>query len=334
MTLEILPFTGERFTPECVREISYEHWHRYAFAHSLVAGKQVLDAACGEGFGANMLADKAANVVAIDIDGVSIEHANKRYGSKDNLSFRKADVTQLDALPDNSIDVIVSFETLEHVVEHDRMLEGFRRILRIDGVLLISTPDKKNYTDATGTVNPHHVRELYYEEFAGLLERYFGAKKIYSQKLLFQSGLFALDHEGQPEVLVQTGSGIARGMDYPPMYYVAVCTDSFETLASLPGLSIFGDAEESVYAHYDQEVRFGMWARQRIGELEAQLAELKRGDDQPIEDQAVEDLQIEDIQLDDGQLEEMQLEDAQPMDMQHFEVPLVDPQLDKPQTDE
>ncbi|MEO6171490.1 MAG: class I SAM-dependent methyltransferase [Arenimonas sp.] len=333
MTQDILPFTGERFTPECLREISYEHWHRYAFALSMVAGKQVLDAACGEGFGADMLASKAANVVAIDIDESSIEHANKRYGSKDNLSFRKADVTQLDALPDNSIDVIVSFETLEHVVEHDRMLEGFRRILRDDGVLLISTPDKKNYTDATGTVNPHHVRELYYDQFADLLERYFGAKKIYTQKLVFQSGLFALDHVGPPEVLVQTQAGIARA-GYPPMYYLAVCAHAFETLASLPGLSIFGDAEESVYAHYNQEVRFGMWARQRIWELEAQVAELKRIHDQQVEDQTVEDLQIEDIQPQDGQLEELQLEDEQLMDMELVEVPLVDSQLDKQLSDE
>lgn len=56
----VLPFTGERFTPECVREIAYEHWHRYAFAMSLVEGKQVLDAACGEGFGAALLAEKPA----------------------------------------------------------------------------------------------------------------------------------------------------------------------------------------------------------------------------------------------------------------------------------
>lgn len=275
MAEAILPFTGERFTPECVREIAYEHWHRYAFALSLVEGKQVLDAACGEGFGAALLAGKAASVLAIDVDPTTIEHAMKRYGAQDNVSFRQDDVTQLDALPDGSFDVIVSFETLEHVMDHDRMLAGFRRLLNADGILLVSTPDKKNYSDATGVVNPHHVSELYFSEFSQLLERHFNANKIYTQKLLFQSSLSALDRQGAPEVLVHTEAGIVQGMAYPPMYYVAVCAENPDSLLALPGLSLFGDAEESVYAHYDQEVRYGMWARQRIGQLEVQVAELE-----------------------------------------------------------
>jgi ubiquinone/menaquinone biosynthesis C-methylase UbiE len=268
----ILPFTGERFTPECVREIAYEHWHRYAFALALVDGKRVLDAACGEGFGADLLANTAASVHAIDIDAGSIEHAKQRYGSKPGLEFQLADVTLLDALPDNSFDVVVSFETLEHVQEHERMLAGFYRVLKKDGVLLISTPDKKNYTDATGVVNPHHVRELYFEEFSDLLDRHFSAKKIYTQKLLFQSSLWALDQQGSADALMHSAQGIKHGLHYSPMYYVAVCAKSPEALADLPALSLYGDAEESVYKHYDQEVRYGIWARQRIADLEAQLA--------------------------------------------------------------
>ena len=268
----ILPFTGERFTPECVREIAYEHWHRYAFAMALVEGKQVLDAACGEGFGADLLASKANRVHAVDINTASIEHAKQRYGSKNNLDFHQADVTQLDALPSNSFDVIVSFETLEHVMEHDRMLAGFYRLLKQDGILLISTPDKKNYTDATGIVNPHHVRELYFDEFSGLLDSHFQAKKIYTQKLLFQSSLSALDQRGATEALVHKGQSIEKGLNYPPMYYVAACAKSAEALVSLPGLSLYGDTDESVYAHYYQEIRYGIWARLRIAQLEAQLA--------------------------------------------------------------
>lgn len=278
--LSILPFTGERFTPECVREIAYEHWHRYGFALTLASGKKVLDAACGEGFGAALLSMKAASVDALDIDAASIEHASKRYGAKEGLVFRQADVTQLDFLPDQSFDVITSFETLEHVIDHDRMLAGFRRLLKPDGLLLISTPDKKNYTDAAGVVNPHHVRELYFDEFSVLLDRYFPAKKIYTQKLLFQSCLWALDQEGRAEALVQNSEGnIAQGMAYPPMYYVAVCASSPHSLETLPGLSVYGDAEESVYEHYNQEVRYGIWARQRIAELESQLADKKAADE-------------------------------------------------------
>ncbi len=57
-----LEFTGERFTPECVREIWYEHYHRYVFAHGLVTGRKVLDAACGEGYGSALLATEASSV--------------------------------------------------------------------------------------------------------------------------------------------------------------------------------------------------------------------------------------------------------------------------------
>jgi 2-polyprenyl-3-methyl-5-hydroxy-6-metoxy-1,4-benzoquinol methylase len=275
----VLPFTGERFTPECVREIAYEHWHRYAFALSLVADKQVLDAACGEGFGASLLASKAASVHACDIDAASISHAKQRYGSQNNLSFQQADVTQLDAIADNSFDAIISFETLEHVLEQDRMLAGFHRLLKPNGLLLISTPDKKNYTDATGVVNPHHVRELYFDEFSALLDTHFIAKKIYTQKLLFQSSLWALDQHGTIETLVHNGQGVEQGLNYPPMYYVAACAKSSNRLANLPALSLYGDAEESVYTHYYQEIRYGIWARQRIAELEAELLDHQRPHD-------------------------------------------------------
>ena len=327
MAESILPFTGERFTPECVREIAYEHWHRYAFALSLVGGKQVLDAACGEGFGAALLASKAGSVMAIDIDPSSIEHATQRYGAQDNLSFRQDDVTQLDSLPDDSFDVIVSFETLEHVMEQDRMLAGFSRLLKADGILLVSTPDKKNYSDATGVVNPHHVCELYFSEFSELLDRHFNAKKIYTQKLLFQSSLSALDQQGLPEVLVQTDAGIVQGMAYPPMYYVGVCTNNPDLLVTLPGLSLYGDAEESVYAHYNQEVRYNMWARQRVFELELQVAGLETRLTQ--HKSAIADIEILTVEPETG-LPEIDATQTE-MEMPAVELATDSPELEVPQ---
>ena len=88
MPSTVLPFTGERFTPECVREIAYEHWHRYAFVRALTAGKRVLDAACGEGYGSAFLAGVAAQVTGIDLDPSTIEHARARYADMPNLDFR------------------------------------------------------------------------------------------------------------------------------------------------------------------------------------------------------------------------------------------------------
>ena len=81
-----LPFTGERFTPECVREIWYEHWHRYAFAAQVIQDKRVLDLACGEGYGSALLGKKNRSVVGVDLDGEAIAHARARYGA-DNVRF-------------------------------------------------------------------------------------------------------------------------------------------------------------------------------------------------------------------------------------------------------
>ena len=75
----ILPFTGERFTPECVREIWYEHMHRYAFAAAFGVGKRVLDAACGEGYGSALMARAGARVLGVDISDETVAHARQRY---------------------------------------------------------------------------------------------------------------------------------------------------------------------------------------------------------------------------------------------------------------
>ena len=82
-----LPFTGERFTPEARGAIWYEHWHRYCVALPAVAGRRVLDAACGEGYGSFLLAGAAADVIGVDIDDGAIAHAIGRYAARPNLHF-------------------------------------------------------------------------------------------------------------------------------------------------------------------------------------------------------------------------------------------------------
>lgn len=271
----VLAFTGERYTPEGVREIAYEHWHRYAFALGLAKGRRVLDAACGEGYGSAMLAQVARDVVGVDLSDQAVAHARSRYGAS-NLRFERGDATALTAFDAAQFDLIVSFETLEHVQEHERMLDGFARLLVPGGLLLISTPDKGTYTDASGQVNPHHVRELYRDEFEALLRPRFPHVRLYAQKLVFQSALWALDvADGATQALVQDGARIANGLEYPPLYYLAVCAHGIDALNGLPALSLYGDAQESVYAHYNGEVRRNIAAGGRIAELEAELAALK-----------------------------------------------------------
>lgn len=276
MTEPVLPFTGERFTPECVREIAYEHWHRYAFALPLARGRRVLDAACGEGFGSALLAGVAAEVMGVDIDASSIAHARTRYGGRSGLRFEPGDVTALDGLDDGRFDLIVSYETLEHVQAQERMLDGFVRLLAPGGLLLVSTPDRRTTTDATGVVNPHHVRELYREQFEALLAARFPAFRLYGQKLAFVSLLRALDDgaRGVAESL-HDGDGVRAALDLPPSYYLAVCARDVDALARLPHLAVHSDAVESIYRHYQAEIRNGIHAAERIAALERELATLE-----------------------------------------------------------
>jgi SAM-dependent methyltransferase len=271
-----LSFTGERFTPECVREIWYEHWHRYAFARSLVRGKRVLDAACGEGYGSNLLADSAAEVIGVDISEQAIAHARTRYASRGNLSFAVGDAAALD-FPAQRFDIVVSFETLEHLAAQQELVAGFARVLADDGVLLISSPDKQTYSDVAGFRNEFHVRELYREELLDLLRPHFPEVRLYGQKLLFQSALWSLDGSGEGSDISTAeggGSKISADFDYAPMYYIAACSRR-PLPPTLPATSWFGDREESVYTHYNGEVRKNMSAGARIAELEAEIERLR-----------------------------------------------------------
>ncbi len=273
-----LPFTGERFTPECVREIWYEHWHRYVFARRIAKGRRVLDAACGEGYGSALLADVATEVIGVDIDTESIAHARERYGAHANVRFEPGDATRLD-FPPGRFDLVVCFETLEHVQDQERMIAGFARVLADDGILIVSSPDRHAYSEVSGFRNEFHVRELYRDELLALLKPHFLSVDLFGQKLLFQSAIWALAPEGnehghEASTADRPSQAIAPNLDYAPLYFVALCAKR-ALPEHMPALSLFGDRDESVYAHYNHEVRKNMEAGLRIVELEAEIERLR-----------------------------------------------------------
>src|SRR5439155_10039614 len=102
-----MEFTGERFVPACSGEIAYEHWHRYAFARRIAGGRRVLDVACGEGYGAALLAGVASEVVGVDIDAATLAHAAASYTDHANLRFMRGSCAAL-PFADASFDLVVS----------------------------------------------------------------------------------------------------------------------------------------------------------------------------------------------------------------------------------
>ncbi len=245
-----LTFTGERFLPEVRGAIWYEHWHRYAVVAPLAAGKRVLDAASGEGYGSFLLARAAASVVGMDVSATAIAHAQQRY-VQSNLTFVAASVTAL-PLPDASIDLVVSFETIEHLTEQASMLAEFRRVLSADGVLVISSPNRPVYNEGGGIDNHFHVRELDRDELAALLTQHFPAQAWYAQRVIAQSALWAEGPAAAPNAFLGLAADAAHAVKAPapPMYFIVVAAAAGAGLPALPALSLFDDGELALWHDY------------------------------------------------------------------------------------
>lgn len=172
--------TGERLEFYDFSDVTVEHLHRYAVANDFVKDKIVLDIASGEGYGSYILSKDASKVIGVDIDKDTVLEAQKKYVNN-NLNFiiGSADNISVDS---NSIDIVVSFETIEHHDRHDEMFLEIKRILKHDGILIMSSPDKKFYSDLPGFKNKFHVKELYFDEFKDLTNKYFRTAKFYVQK--------------------------------------------------------------------------------------------------------------------------------------------------------
>ena len=154
------------------------HLKRYEFARPLCTRRHVLDAGCGVGYGSGYLAQTATRVVGVDVSEEAIEYARRRYG-RPNVEFVVADVL---ALPDSSdtYDVVCAFETIEHVSDPERFVAEARRVLKRDGILIVSTPRVDETTEHPE--NPHHEREFSVRDFERLFRPHFGSVKLYGQR--------------------------------------------------------------------------------------------------------------------------------------------------------
>jgi GT2 family glycosyltransferase/SAM-dependent methyltransferase len=223
-----IEFTGERYVPTLGGQIKYEHLHRYALALDFVAGKSVLDIAFGEGYGAALMARVAARVVGVDISPASVEHARQSY-YYENLEFLVGACESV-PLPDASVDIVTSFETIEHHDRHEEMMSEIKRVLKPGGILVISSPNRLTYSDEPNYSNPYHVRELYYDEFHSLLGRYFKHINFFGQRLAAGSFVYRLQGADSCHLKSFTGDAehlAAQACNLPaPIYFIAICSDT------------------------------------------------------------------------------------------------------------
>jgi SAM-dependent methyltransferase len=163
-----LPLTGERTVPGIPEE---NYWFRrhevvYRALAPRCAGAVVLEAGCGEGYGADLLAEVALSVLALDYDAVTAAHVARRYP---RVHTARANLVSL-PVRDASCDVVVSLQVIEHLWEQERFLRECRRALRPGGALLLSTPNRITFSPGRDTpLNPFHTRELAGAELAELM---------------------------------------------------------------------------------------------------------------------------------------------------------------------
>jgi len=178
-------FMGDQVTERVLSDDTspwfMEHAARYRLAAGYVAGRTVLDVACGTGFGAGRLMDAGATrVIGVDISWDALTTAS-RLGSRD-IGLCRADALSL-PVADESVDIVTSFETIEHLADGQAFIAQVRRVInQKDGIFILSTPNAYA-TQPMDNVpkNPYHVREYYPEELASLLAEQFPSVELMGQ---------------------------------------------------------------------------------------------------------------------------------------------------------
>jgi SAM-dependent methyltransferase len=164
----VLTLTGERTIPDLDIENYWFRRHQVVYQRLAprCAGREVLEAGCGEGYGADLIAGVARRVVAVDYDAAAVTHVRGRYP---RVEVMQANLAEL-PLPDASMDVVVNFQVIEHLWDQPQFVAECARVLRPSGLLMVSTPNRITFSPGRDTpVNPFHTRELNAGELTELL---------------------------------------------------------------------------------------------------------------------------------------------------------------------
>jgi ubiquinone/menaquinone biosynthesis C-methylase UbiE len=208
----------ERFDPteEGGRLIESEHRARYRWASRLVAGKAVLDCACGVGYGLEMYASAGAGAVTgVDFDPEAVALAKQRYGG--SATVLQGDIRKL-PLEDDTFDVVTCFETIEHVEGAEAGIAELHRVLKSDGLLIISSPNPDVYVGE----NEHHVHEFRPAELAEAVGRYFEHTSVYEQRAWLGSSITPAEGKADDEVVATDVMRLNGGDEGGPVYGIVI----------------------------------------------------------------------------------------------------------------
>jgi SAM-dependent methyltransferase len=249
------PFTGERLTASIHGQVEIEHYHRYLFARGFCRDLDVLDVASGEGYGAAQLAQVARHVVGVEYAGATARNAAANFG-RHNLSFIQADARAL-PMGEGSVDVVTSFETIEHFDRQEEFVAEVHRVLRPGGCFIVSTPDRDIYSPPGTAPNPFHVREMNRTEFMVLLQRSFRYVSLVRQRPILASGLIPEEPAPiSPLIFERAGDQFfSSDITLPNCpYLIAIASESAPRLAPFSLLVERSDLDNIRYADQEAEL--------------------------------------------------------------------------------
>jgi hypothetical protein len=188
----------------------------------------------------------ADRVIGVDIEPTVVAHAAKKYQAN-NISFVAGNCSDI-PLISCSVDLVVSFETIEHDMEHTKMMAEIARVLKPEGLLILSSPNKKEYSDIPHFANPYHKKELSFEELATLLSQHFQNIMFYGQRVIYGSLIAPINPNTKTEFCTykkaESSFHYLDGLERP-LYFIAIASKEDKNLAILETSLLDEDINQS-----------------------------------------------------------------------------------------
>jgi SAM-dependent methyltransferase len=229
----VLTLTGERTIPDLDVENYWFRRHQVVYQRlaGRCAGREVLEAGCGEGYGADLIAGVARRVMAVDYDEAAVAHVRTRYP---RVEVMRANLAEL-PLPDASVDIVVNFQVIEHLWDQAQFLAECARVLRRGGLVTVSTPNRITFSPGRDTpINPFHTRELNAAELTELLVDA-GFREVSVSGLFHGPRLREMDARHGGSIIDAQIERALADAPWPPQLaadVAAVTTDDFDIVES------------------------------------------------------------------------------------------------------